>query len=296
MGGVPAGAFTKLGDDARFFSAAQAGYTAIYLNSTDVLFADAAVRQALSLALDRQTILHDPAGLHDQGVPAVSPIPPGSWAYDGTLPRPDYDPERAQQILESASWIDSDGDGVRDRDGKPLQFALATSSDPLLQAIAKQALANWRAVGISTTLETQDQQQALNALRGRTYQAALFSVGVPLVGNDPDPYPLWHSSQIEGGTKLNFAGFSNAEADGLIDQARQAGPADLAARRALYQKLQRLFVAEQPVLMLYHPVYSYAVADPNLGGVQLPQLIVEPADRFASLADWYVRTERFFNK
>lgn len=294
MGGVPGAAVTRLGETARFLSATRNAFTAIYLNSADVLFGDPSVRQALSLSLDRAGIVHDPAGVHDQGVPAVSPIPPGSWAYDAEVQPPAYNPDQAEAVLDTANWVDSDGDGVRDRDGKPLQFTLATSNDALLNSIAARAQADWKAVGVSVTVSVLDEQGMFNNLNTRSYQAMLFPVELPLLGYDPDPYLLWHSSQVAGGRKLNFAGFANPEADTAIDAGRSISPMQVDARRASYVKFQTTFAQEQPVLMLYHPVYTYAIVDPALGGVQLPRLMVEAADRFATLADWYVRTERQF--
>jgi peptide/nickel transport system substrate-binding protein len=115
---------------------------------------------------------------------------------------------------------------------------------------------------------------------------------VSLAGRDPDPYPLWHSSQIQGGN--NFAAWNNPEVDRLLHEARQPDPSypdEVARRTKLYSEFQDLFAREQPAIPLFYPVYAYAVSDPNVGGIQLPQLLVA-STRFATLPNWYVHTER----
>jgi peptide/nickel transport system substrate-binding protein len=291
MGGVPADSVGALGAETRFYSAVDAGYTLVYLNPQNVLFTDPTVSLALSLGLDRGGLIQDPELLNGQAVPAVSPIPPGSWAYDPAVRPPAFDPAQARKMLEQAGWIDSDNDGVRDRDGKPLAFELAVSNDPLAIGLAERAQRDWKALGADVAVRPLDQQSMVNALRNRTHQAVLF--GVNLGGEDPDPFPLWHSSQIEGGQ--NFAGFNDPEADRLLTEARQpqaAYPAEVARRRQLYAAFQARFAERPPAIMLFHPVYTYAVADREVGGIQLPQLLSGATSRFVTLPDWYARTER----
>ena len=69
-------------------------------------------------------------------------------------------------------------------------------------------------------------------------------------------------------------------------------PTEIARRRANYAAFQALFAREEPAIMLYHPIFAYAAADPSVGGIQLPQLLVRPASRYLTLPAWFVRTER----
>jgi peptide/nickel transport system substrate-binding protein len=296
MGRVPPDSIDALGADTRIFNAVDAAYTLVYLNpDKQVLFADPAVRKALSLGVDRDGLIQDPALLNGQGVPAVSPIPPGSWAYDATVKSTPFDPGQARRLLEQAGWIDSDGDGIRDRDGKPLSFDLTVSMDPLMMGLADRLRDDWAALGVDARVEALDQQSTVNLLRTREHDAVLSYIGLP--GSDPDPFPLWHSSQIETGQ--NFAGFNNPDADRLLSDARLPAadyPTEIAQRRAAYAAFQALFAREEPAIMLYHPIYAYAAADPTVGGIQLPQLLVRPASRYLTLPAWFVRTERVLSQ
>jgi peptide/nickel transport system substrate-binding protein len=291
LGRLPPDSIDSLGAETRIYNAVESGYALVYLNPDNVLFADPAVRKALSMGVDRAGMIQDPDLLNGQGVPAVSPIPPGSWAYDPSVRPTAFDAGQARRTLEQAGWIDSDQDGVRDRDGKPLSFDLAVSSDPLLAGIADRIRQDWAALGVDATVAELDQQSMVNALRNRTFDTVLSTVR--LGGADPDPFPLWHSSRIEGGQ--NFAGFSDPEADRLLAEARRPDPdypTEISRRRALYDQFQALFAASQPAILLYHPIYAYAVADPTVGGIQLPQLLAGAASRYVTLPSWFVRTER----
>jgi peptide/nickel transport system substrate-binding protein len=290
MGDVPAGSFDELGDDARLYSTTEPGYALVYLNFANVLFTDLAVRQALSLGLDREGIVHDPELVNGQGVVARSPIAPGSWAHDQTVGTPPHDPARAREVLEEAGWVDSDADGVRDHEGKRLSFRLGSLDDPRSMATAERIADDWREIGVEVTVEPHNQQGIVHALSNHEYDTMLFSW--QLRGYEPDPYPLWHSSQAEDGQ--NFGGYSNPDVDRLLVEARQAHPEDRNERKELFGEFQRIFAEDVPALLIYHPVYTYAVVDPNLGGVQMPQLLVDPADRFMTLPDWFVNTERVF--
>ncbi len=286
MGGVPAEAFPALGDDARLYSVTRSGLTLVYWNPANSLLADMEVRRALSLATNRAGLIDEV--LAGQAVPAAGPIPPGSWAWDEALHAPEYSPAKVADVLDGASWVDSDGDGVRDKEGRNLSFELQTTNDPVLVAVAHRLSADWAQAGIEASVRILDQQTAVANLATRAFDAFLFQWEQGQC--DPDPFALWHSSQI--GRGQNYAGWADGVADDLMLRARRTSPDQVEARRLLYGQFGRRWADQQPGLALYHPVYTYAVVDPNLGGVQMPQLLVEPADRFLTLPNWYLRSER----
>ncbi len=267
--------------DLQIFSAPQSGYTLVYLNlqnSNTPFFKDVKVRQALLYALDRQKIVD--TVLDGQGLVAHSPILPGTWAYDATTPKYAFDPAKAAQLLDAAGWADSDGDGVRDRDGVKLAFVLLGKDKAMLDELAKA----WQAVGV----QAQPQIVTLPGLTSdflvpRSYDAAVVTWEL---SGDPDPYPLWSSTQIKTGQ--NYAGWDNRTADEAVERARAIN--DREQRRALYSQFQQTFAGEVPALMLYHPVYSYGVRT-KIHNVQIGPLNT-PVDRFRNIADWYIVTKR----
>jgi len=268
-------------ENLQLFTAPLSGYTLIYLNLQNPnvpFFEEKPVRQALLYALDRQGLID--TTLHGQGVVAHTPILPGTWAYDAEASRYDYDPERARQLLDEVGWVDSDGDGVRDRDGEKLAFILLGDNQAMIEAIATA----WAQIGVQVAAQNVTLPGLTSDfLAPRTFDAAL--VHWELAG-DPDPYPLWQSTQIQDGQ--NYAGWDDAAADAAIEQARAI--TDRAVRREHYVQFQRLFADEAPALLLYHPVYTYGVRD-KVHAVQLAPLN-SPADRFRNIADWYIVTKR----
>mgnify|MGYP001268544491 FL=1 len=267
--------------DLQLFSAPIAGYTLIYLNQQNPnlpFFQDASVRKALMYGLDRQSLVDNV--LHGQGLVAHSPIMPNSWAYNEEVTQYIYDPALGRQLLEQAGWIDNDGDGVRDREGVRMAFVLLGEDRAQLEAIA----AMWSALGVLA----EPQAVSLPGLTAdfltpRTFDAAL--VDWELSG-DPDPYPLWHSTQAKTGQ--NYAGWEYRAADELIERARSLP--DREARRTSYAEFQQIFAEQLPALLLHYPVYTFGVRD-KVHDVQLGPLNTA-GDRYRSIANWYIVTKQ----
>jgi peptide/nickel transport system substrate-binding protein len=238
------------------------------------------VRQALLYALDRNRLIDQ--ALAGRGFVADSPIPPNLWAHDATVRQYRYDPERAVGLLDAVGWVDSDGDLIRDKDGQELSFSILVGDNPAMQEMAEQMTAQWRAVGVDASVRSVSAESAVRFVRTRNFDAVLVEVALTA---DHDPYPLWHSSQAELGQ--NFSGYASDDADAIMEQARLI--ADPERRIELYSAFQAIFAEDVPALLVYYPVYVYAV-DARVGGVQLSP-ILHPSDRYRNLQDWYVRSE-----
>ncbi|MBX3054521.1 MAG: hypothetical protein KF753_23815 [Caldilineaceae bacterium] len=273
-------------EDLQLFSALESVYVSVVFNLKNPdtpFFQEKAVRQALLYGLNRERLVAD--AVSGQGIVANSPIPANSWAYASDLPSFPYDPTRAARLLDEAGWIDRDADGVRDKDGRALRFVLLSNDDPVRRQIIEQISADWRAIGVLAVPQSVSFAGLVSDfLAPRRFDAALVTWSIT---GDPDPFPLWHSSQIgEGGQ--NYSGWMNDEADRLIQDARST--IDRAKREVLYAQFQRLFLEELPAIPLYYPVYTYGVSE-RVKNVQIGPLNT-PSDRFATFADWYIVTRR----
>ena len=266
------------------YTARQAGVQMAYLNLQDPqgspFFQDARVRRALLLALDRQALIDD--ALNGQGIVADGPIRSWNWAYDQDLPPAPYDLAQAETLLDEAGWSDSDGDGIRDKQGRPLQFTLLTGDDPVFVGLGQAMAAQWAKAGLSVQVRSLGAGLS-DRLRSHDFQAALVEL---LLTGDPDPYPLWHQTQIEGGQ--NYGGWDNRDASEALEQARYLTSRD--ERKPYYVEFQRIFAEEVPALMIAYPTYAYGV-DQSVRNVQIGPM-VSPADRFRTFADWYINTRR----
>jgi peptide/nickel transport system substrate-binding protein len=248
------------------------------------------VRQALMLAINRQWLIDE--ALDGQGIVAVGPILPGSWASAGDLEPVPFDPDRAAFLLESEGWTLPTGatpgsaEYLRSKDEVPLRFSLTYGDDPKSGTIAEALRESWAAIGVQVDLNPMDPEAVLSeALETRDFEALLTEIDYGPYP-DPDPYPFWHDTQIEGGQ--NYSGFDDRNSSIWLERARTTP--DIAKRAEYYRSFQHRFRDQLPALFLYHPVYNYAI-DSAVQGVSVGPLF-DPSDRLAGMRDWYLVARR----
>ena len=248
----------------------------LFLNNSQPPFDDKALREAVALSVNVDDVISELLG--GRAVRADSPIVPGTWAYNPLLePRP-HDLDTARELLEEAGWETTD-DGVRQKDGKELRVSLMTDQDPLRIAIAELVANQLAEVGIQVAVTPQDSDLRREFLAPRQYQAAIFGWDP---GPDPDPYPVWHSSQVEPPDSGNIAGYQNEDTDRLIEEARLT--TDLDKRQTLYYTFQQMFFEDVPSVLLYYPAFTYFVAE-EVQNIELGTLFLT-SSRFANATQW----------
>ena len=261
--------------------------TMIFLNLGDKslpFFQDKNVRNALMLGLNRQWMVDKL--LQGQGIVANSPILPGTWAYYDGVAQVGFDPDAANAALKTAGYVLPADGKVRAKDKVTLSFTLAYPDDDLHAHLAQNIQQDWAAIGVNVTLKAVSYISLLNDyLTPRTYQAVLADLDLSR-SYDPDPYPFWHQAEITGGQ--NYSQWDNRTASEYIEQARVTADSDVRLR--LYRNFQVVFANELPALLLYYPVYTFAV-DQRVQEVQGVPLF-EPADRYNGISSWYLVTKR----
>lgn len=250
------------------------------------------VRQALLLSVNREWMVNQ---LHDgQAVVALGPLLPGSWAFAEGLPQASFDPAQAAEKLDELGWILPAGSSpgtpeyVRTLDGEPLSFELAYPDTDGYAQIAQALQSSWAAIGVQSELVPVAPEAIMpDLLQPREYQAVLTELDLSR-SPDPDPYPFWHDSQVENGQ--NYSQFSDRNISIWLEQARTTP--DIERRMELYRDFQFRFQDQVPALMLFHPIYTYAVSTavqgPGLGPIQ------DPSDRFANVDQWFLLVRRGF--
>ena len=220
------------------------GYNYIGYNADVHCFKDAATRRALTLLIDRERILKEV--LHDCGKIANGPFAPGSAYADPGLQPYKRDLQRAKQLLAQAGWRDADGDGILERDGKPFRFTMLQISGSTTQArILPMVKEFFASAGIDMHLQTVEWSVYLERLKTRNFEACNLGWTGSI---DPDPYQIFHSSQIETGD--NFVGYKNPETDRLITELR--GEFDLNKRIDICRKIERNLYMDQPYTFLFY--------------------------------------------
>ncbi len=171
----------------------------------------------------------------------------------------------------------------KDKNGNILSIVITTADTPEYRRVGELIASMWRTVGVKTVLQTISPRQiAHDTIKPRAYEALLYG---EIIGEDPDPFPFWHSSQINS-PGLNLSLYANRNTDKLLEDARET--TDAAKRNELYKKFQEILVSDIPAIFLYIPEHTFAV-NKSIKGIELGQLNA-PEDRFKYISDWYIKT------
>ncbi len=242
---------------------------------------DVNVRQAIALAFDRFSLNEDLLlGLTQ---PAVTLWDNTPYADPALEPWP-YDPARAEAILEEAGWVDSNGDGTRDKDGVELVLTYGTTTREIrqdTQAVAQQQLG---AVGIGIELLNYESDIFFGGY-GEGGPAAsgdldIFEYSSTTQFPDPDSAD-WLCREIpsdESPDGVNWASLCDEELDALFLQ--QASQVDFAERQQTFWEISRL---------IYEQVYWLGVwQDPDIFaiGPRLQNVKISGATPFFNVGEW----------
>jgi peptide/nickel transport system substrate-binding protein len=230
------------------------GYTYLGYNLNRPLFQDKRVRQALAFAINKQELVD--GVLLGYGVAATGPYKPDTWVYNPDVVKYDYDPEKARQLLQQAGWQDTDGDGIRDKEGKSLAFTIVTNQGNDLRSKTGEIIQRrFKEIGVDVQLRIIEWATFLKEfINPGNFDATILGwTGGP----EPDQYNIWHSSKT-GPRQLNFIGFKNAEVDQLLEDGRRVF--DQQQRKIYYDRFQAILAEEQPYTFLYIPEALPAVS------------------------------------
>lgn len=233
---------------------------------------DVNVRRAIAMAFNRQQITEDlllgltyPAASYWENMPYASP----------NVEAIPYDPEGAAALLDEAGWVDSDGDGIRDKDGVDLSLRYVTTDRQIrqdTQVVAQQQLAE---IGVELVLENYPSDIFFNgyadggpAATGQ-YDIAEWSQNPSFP--DPDT-SVFLCSQIpteENPSGQNWTGYCNEELDALF--AQQATTTDPAARIEIFHQIDEMFSQDVVWVGVWHDpdlyVYNQRIEGVRLNGV-----------------------------
>lgn len=258
-----------------------ASYTTIVFNLRTRPLDSLQLRQALARAVDREELIR--RVLQGSARPLDTPIVPQSWAASGAR-LPAFDRAAAEQALDALGWRRGP-DGLRVRDGARLRLPLLTSGDDVQLATAREIARQWRVLGVDVPIDAQARDAILDriAVHGFTLLLATWDEA----GADPDPFPLWHSSQAADG--MNYAGLTDPTGDAMLVEARTTS--DQTRRKDIYGRWAQRWVAIVPSLPLYQHTLSYQLeGNVHPAGLEPRRLLQAPSARFDEIAGWSTGT------
>lgn len=234
------------------------GYGYVAMNHDNPKFQDVRVRQALTYGLDRESAVF----AYSQGYAQVIDVPQSqlSWAYpDGNVKHYNFDPEKAAQLLDEAGWV-MGSDGYRYKDGEKFTINfLATTPNPVNDALIPVAVENYKELGIDFVAEQMEFGAVSNRFSSGDYEMLFIAVG--LSAADPDPYGLFHT---DGGS--NNYNYSNPRVDELIEQGQKE--LDQAKRKEIYNEVYQILNEEIPVILMYQR-YNMNTINSRLQGFEI---------------------------
>ncbi|HKJ71587.1 MAG TPA: peptide-binding protein [Gammaproteobacteria bacterium] len=251
-------------------------YTYLGFNLRRKPFTDLRVRRAIAHAIDRQELIKGVMlGLARR---IAAPYKPGTRWYPDDIEPYAYDPAKARKLLTEAGWVDRDGDGIRDKDGKRLAFEIVTNNDNKQRKIAATLIQRrLKAVGIDVSLRLVEWATFISQfINTHDFDAVILGWSLSL---DPDQYTIWHSSQ-QGPGEFNFVGLEDPEIDRLLEAGLKTF--DDSERERIYHKFARRLLADSPIVYLYAPL-SLSAIHKRIRGIK-----PAPAGIEYNVEDWYI--------
>lgn len=219
-------------------------------NLEDYRFNDKRVRRAMTHAFDRRYVIDNV--LYGLGTLTTGSFYRHSPAYDTSIDPIPFDLEKAKQLLTEAGWVDTNGDGIRDKEingeRKEFEFPMIIYGyRPEVRSWSTLFKENLYKIGVQCTLVPVEWSVMLKKMEDREFVAYTGGWGLD---PDGDPYQIWHSSQADEPKSSNRIGFRNAEADKIIETLRSTF--DREERIRLQHKFHRIVHEEQPYTFLYN--------------------------------------------
>ncbi|NVK22393.1 MAG: ABC transporter substrate-binding protein [Kangiellaceae bacterium] len=238
-------------------------------------FHDVKVRQALSMAINREAILK--AVYDKQALLATNPIPPSSWAFNPNTPTTRYNPQIAKQLLSEAGY--NNGFSI-DIWAMPVQRAY----NPNARKMAQMMQQDLKAIGVDARIISYEWGSFLSRVAQGQHHSVLL--GWNADNGDPNNFftPLLSCASADNGN--NYANWCHPEFDQLILKARQIS--DNQQRTQHYHQAQLIAKQQAPWLTIAHANSSLLVqnrvknlkispvANINFDGVSLSKKITKP--------------------
>ncbi len=237
----------------------------IAFNQAVEAFNDKNVRLAMNYAINKPSIatnLFDNVGsgangLYQKGVPYITDA--NNYGFSN-------DKEKAKQLLEAAGYQDTNGDGIREKNGKKLEFTfvLSTGEFPEWKQMAEFVQSEFAAVGIRVNLKILDK----NGYEDATMNTKAFDLALMRTSSDS-----WvpHGSLLEmfsilSSSKAAKVWYDKELYDNIIQTLHTL---DAAERQKNYDKVFSFISEEALTIPIYYPITSFAVNNDKIQGFEI---------------------------
>jgi peptide/nickel transport system substrate-binding protein len=246
---------------------------------------DVRVRQAIAMAIDRNAIIQS---IYSSAVtPAVSYWDNTPY-IDPSLQPWQFDAEKAKSLLDEAGWVDSNGNGARDKDGVELSLTYGTTTSTVRQAVQSAIQQQLQAVGVLVELSNYDPTTFFGGVDqggpAASGQLDIFEYSVRTT-NYPDPgtndFNCDAIPSADNTQGTNWAYLCDQELDDLLEL--QATQIDLTQRQQTFHSISKIIYDKVYFIGLWTDP-DYWSANPRLLNVKL-----SPITPFFNVAEWDIK-------
>lgn len=213
------------------------GYTYLGFNLNNEKFKDIKIRQALSLAINREELVD--ILFFGHGEVCNGPFLPNTFAFNENIKTPKHNIKQAKSLLKELGYDKNN----------PFSFEVVTNANNSTRVYAAQILQHQLAKsGIKMSIRVMEWQAFLNTVvLPKKYETILLGWGLSLM---PDAKSIWHSSSFKKGG-FNLVGYKNSEVDTLIDQGAKTISREKLS--TIYKSIFKKISDDLPYLFLYIP-------------------------------------------
>jgi len=285
LNGVAGSLSTPLiGENSKIHNLALTGAVMVFFRTDQPILQDARVRRALTEATNQKEIIRQLSDVNSQ---VDGPLLPEHIGYNAGVTQYGFDVEKSKALLDEAGWKADPSTGMRSKDGNPLVIQLNTLSSAEYAAVANILQKQWRAVGVDLSVKSLTQRDLQTTIEDRSYDALVYGI---VMGQDPDQFAYWHSTQadVRSQRRLNFSNYNNKTVDSALEAGRTR--IDPSLRAAKYLPFLQTWREDAPAVALYRPRFTYTSYGNLYNFDQVS--INSPTDRFNSVQNWMIRTDR----
>jgi len=236
---------------------------------------DIRVRKALSMAIDRQTLVD--IGYGSAGRATCNLVPAPEMFASKNTDCIAQDMEGAKALMAEAGWTDTDGDGFLDKDGKKMHILYQTSTNPVRQDFQAVIKDWWTELGVDVELKNIDASVFFGGDAGSPDTFQKFYADVEMYANnfdgtDPEPYLAQYLCNKIPGPENQWQGeninrFCDPAYDALVEELSKTS--DMAKRSEIAIKLNEMLTKDSYVVVPLVDRGRLSAASNTLGGVVL---------------------------
>ena len=217
------------------------------------VFGDRDVRRAIAMGIDRERMTKGILG--DLAVVPNGPVSPSmASVWHDMPPAAPYDTAGAARLLESRGWRDTNGDGVRDKAGRPLEFAILTNQSPIRSQFAQVIQEMLRPLGVRVKIE-QVESNPMNQLA----RAGRFDAVLQALLTDPSPAASVPQSWTRAGFgEHNYGRYENPALDQALERASLTATT-AAEAKASWRTAFEILNADAPAVWLFAPMSNAGI-------------------------------------